>query len=157
MEHWLFKTEPSEFSLADLLAAPERTTRWEGVRNYQVRNYLRDRVRVGDPVFLYHSSCAEPGIVGLMEVVRAGYPDPSCLDPESPYYDPRSTPDRIRWQAVDVRLVARLDLPLPLWKLREVRALQGFALLRRGNRLSVLPVTPGEWQHLIALMTLTPL
>ncbi|MHB1543743.1 MAG: EVE domain-containing protein [Gammaproteobacteria bacterium] len=157
MAHWLFKTEPSEFSLTDLLAAPKQTTRWDGIRNYQARNYLRDRVRIGDSVFLYHSSCAEPGIVGLMEVVRAGYPDPSCLDPESPYYDSRCTPDHIRWHAVDVHLVARLNPPLPLWKIREEQALQGFQLLRRGNRLSIIPVTPEEWQHLIKRVTLVPL
>jgi predicted RNA-binding protein with PUA-like domain len=156
MAHWLFKTEPGEFSLADLLAAPGRTTCWGGVRNYQARNFLRDRVQLGDPVFLYHSSCAEPGIVGLMKVVRAGYPDPSCLDPESPYYDPRSSPGHIRWQAVDVRLEARVSPPLLLSKLREEPLLQGFQLLRPGNRLSIVPVTPEEWQHLIRLTNLIP-
>ncbi len=157
MAQWLFKTEPSEFSLEDLLAAPGRMTRWEGIRNYQARNYLRDAVRIGDPVFLYHSSCREPGIVGLMEVVRAGYPDPTCLDPESPYYDPRSTPERIRWYTVDVRLIARLSAPLPLRTLRQERALRGFQLLRRGNRLSIIPVTQTLWQHLMELTTLLPL
>lgn len=156
MGSWLFKTEPSEFGLADLLAAPDRTTRWEGVRNYQARNFLRDEVRIGDPVWLYHSSCAEPGIVGLMEVVRAGYPDPTSLDPSSPYYDPRSTPANMRWYAVDVRLVARPSPPLPLHQLRTEPALAGFALLRRGNRLSIVPVSPEEWRHLLSLTTLVP-
>ncbi len=157
MSYWLFKSEPREFGLDHLLALPGRMARWDGVRNYEARNLLRDQIQVGDQAFLYHSSCEQPGIVGLLEVVQAGYPDPTASDPESPYWDPRNLPGEPRWYAVDVRLTARLSPVLLLSRLRGDPELHEFRLLRRGNRLSILPVTPSEWTHLLAQTHLLPL
>jgi predicted RNA-binding protein with PUA-like domain len=152
MSYWLLKSEPQVFGLADLETAPERTTPWEGVRNYQARNFLRDRLRLGDEAFFYHSGTAHPGIVGIVEVVREGYPDATAFDPASPYHDPGSTPDRPRWYRVDVRLVRRLQREVTLAELkRHQDALGDFALLRRGNRLSVLPVTAAQWAFVLRL------
>ncbi len=156
MAHWLFKSEPREFGLDHLLALPGRVARWDGVRNYEARNLLRDHIQVGDTAFLYHSSCQQPGIVGLLEIVRAGYPDPTAVDPDSPYWDARSSRDQPRWYAVDVRLTARLNPALALSRLRADPALRDFRLLRRGNRLSVLPVSPSEWAHLVTQSRIIP-
>lgn len=152
VEYWLLKSEPAAFSLADLEAAPRRTTSWEGVRNYQARNFLRDGLRRGDQAFFYHSGAANPAIVGIVEVVREGYPDETAFDPASPYYDPISTPDHPRWYRVDVRLVRRLRRSVNLAELKRHReTLADFTLLRRGNRLSVLPVTAAQWAFVLAL------
>ena len=152
MGYWLLKSEPTVFGIADLEAAPGQTTPWEGVRNYQARNFLRDGVRLGDRAFFYHSGTASPGIVGIVEVARAGYPDETAFDPASPYHDPASTPDNPRWYRVDVRLVRRLRRAVALAELkRHQGALGDFALLRRGNRLSVLPVTPAQWAFVLGL------
>lgn len=152
MGYWLLKSEPSTFGFADLERAPEQTTPWEGVRNYQARNFLRDAMRRGDRAFFYHSGTANPAIVGIVEVVRAGYPDETALDPASPYHDPASAPDRPRWYRVDVRLVRPLRRLIALAELKRHReALADFALLRRGNRLSVLPVTAAQWVFVLAL------
>lgn len=151
MSHWLFKSEPSVFSFDDLLTAPKKTTAWEGVRNYQARNMLRDHIAVGDEVFYYHSNCDEPGIVGLAEVVRAGYPDPHAFDPESRYYDPKSDRATPRWFMVDVRAVRKLRRTITLTELKARDDLEGFALTRRGNRLSVLPVEDAHWTRILAL------
>ena len=145
MRYWLMKSEPDEFSIDDLVAAPDRATPWFGVRNYQARNFMRDDMRVGDRAFFYHSSCAEPGIAGIVEVSRSAYPDETQFDPKSPYYDPKSTREAPRWVHVDVRLVRKTKLvTLPM--LRETRGLENMVTLRRGNRLSITPVTPGEWK-----------
>lgn len=149
--HWLFKSEPSVFSFDDLLAAPKKTTAWEGVRNYQARNLLRDRIAVGDQLFYYHSNCDEPGIVGLAEVVRAGYPDPHAFDPKSRYYDPKSDKTAPRWFMVDVCAVRPLGRTITLAELKARDDLEGFALTRRGNRLSVLPVEANHWKTILAL------
>jgi predicted RNA-binding protein with PUA-like domain len=150
--YWLLKSEPTVFGFADLTSAPEQTTPWEGVRNYQARNFLRDGLRLGDQAFFYHSSTANPAIVGIVEVVREGYPDETAFDPASPYYDSTSTRERPRWYRVDVRLVRRLRRPVTLAELKRHRdALADFALLRRGNRLSVLPVTAAQWGFVLAL------
>lgn len=149
--YWLLKTEPQTFGLADLKRRPRRTEHWDGVRNYQARNFLRDRMQVGDQAFFYHSSCAAPGIVAIVEVVRAGYPDLTAWDPASPHYDPRSTPDRPVWYMVDVRLHRELAHPIPLAELKRQPALFGMPLLARGNRLSVMPVNPQEWQAILRL------
>ena len=152
MGYWLLKSEPTVFGLADLERAPEQTTSWEGVRNYQARNFLRDGMRRGDQAFFYHSSTANPAIVGVVEVVREGYPDESAFDPASPYYDPARPRDRPRWYRVDVRLVRCLRRPITLAELKRHReALADFALLRRGNRLSVLLVTAAQWAFVLAL------
>ena len=144
--HWLLKSEPSSFSFADLLAAPDRTTCWDGVRNHQARNFMRDDMAVGDLAFFYHSGAEPPAIAGIVEVVRAAYPDPAAFDPASPYHDPKSTPDAPTWLMVDVRaLHSYLDAPITLPELRETPGLDGLELLRRGSRLSVQPVSAEHW------------
>lgn len=153
MRHWLLKTEPSTFGIDDLEAAPRRTTSWEGVRNYQARNMLRDDFKAGDLGFLYHSSCPEPGIAGIVEVVRAGYPDPSAWNRKSSYYDAKSLQNKPLWYTVDVRLKQRWPVVLPLATLREHAdgKLNGMLLLRRGNRLSVMPVDAAHWKFILSL------
>ncbi len=154
MNYWLLKSEPTTFGIADLEAAPDQTTPWEGVRNYQARNFLRDGLRLGDRAFFYHSGTTHPAIVGIVEVARAGYPDETAFDPESPYHDPASTPEHPRWYRVDARLVRRLRREITLTELKRHRNILGdFALLRRGNRLSVLPVTAAQWVFMLALET----
>jgi predicted RNA-binding protein with PUA-like domain len=145
MRHWLMKSEPDEFSIDDLVRAPRQETAWFGVRNYQARNYMRDEMKVGDRAFFYHSSCPEPGIAGIVEVASAAHPDATQFDPKSPYHDAKSTPASPRWVSVEVRLVARTRL-VPLAALRALPSLAGMAILRRGNRLSITPVTPAEWK-----------
>lgn len=144
-KHWLFKTEPAMFSIQDLRKARGQTTRWDGVRNYQARNLLRDEVRVGDGVLFYHSSTQPPAIVGIAEVVREGYPDPTAWDPHAAYFDPKSQPDAPTWYSVDVRFVEEFPVALPLPELRKSAALQDMVLLRKGMRLSIQPVTAREW------------
>ncbi len=157
MSYWLLKSEPQAFGVTDLENAPDQTTPWEGVRNYQARNFLRDDMRLGDQAFFYHSGTANPAIVGIVEVVRAGYPDETAFDPASPYHDSGSTPDRPRWYRVDVRLVRRLRRSITLAELkRQQEALGDFPLLRRGNRLSVLPVTAAQWAFVLALEVRPP-
>ena len=151
MACWLMKSEPDVFSIDTLKAGPRRTTGWDGVRNYQARNMMRDQMRKGDQVFFYHSNCEVPGIVGIAEVVREGYPDPTAFDAEDPHYDARSDPDAPRWFQVDVRFVRKLKRVIPLAELREDAALAGFALVRRGNRLSVMPVSDAHWAHILSL------
>jgi predicted RNA-binding protein with PUA-like domain len=153
MKHWLLKSEPDTFSIDDLARAPRRTTGWEGVRNYQARNLLRDDFSKGDVAFFYHSSCAEPGIAGIVEVVRTGYPDPTQFDARSDYYDAAATRDAPRWYCVDVRLARRVEPVISLSELRSHAsgALRDMLLLKRGNRLSVTPVSAAEWRFITAL------
>ncbi|BBD80905.1 EVE domain-containing protein [Aerosticca soli] len=148
MKYWLMKSEPTAFSIDDL--ARRGTEPWDGVRNYQARNYLR-QMRVGDQAFFYHSNCAEPAIVGLVEVVTEAYPDPSQFDPDSPYFDPKSSREAPRWSLVEVRFERKLARPITLRELKADPALAGLALLQRGHRLSVMPVTPAQWRHILAL------
>ncbi len=151
MKHWLLKSEPDVFSIGDLALRPGRMEHWDGVRNYQARNYLRDGMRRGDLAFFYHSSCAVPGIAGIIEIVREGYPDNTALDPASPCHDPASTPDSPRWYMVDVRLRRAFKRIISLPELKACPALAGMPLLGRGNRLSVMPVTPEQWSAILAL------
>ncbi len=144
------KIEPSDLSIDDLAALPKKTVPWYGVRNYQARNFMRDNMRVGDLVWYYHSSCAEPGIAGLAKVASKPYPDATQFDAESKYYDPKSTPEAPRWVQVDVQLVEKWDL-IPLSWLREQAALADLRLLARGNRLSILPVDAAHWDFVQAL------
>ena len=141
------KSEPGECSIDDALAAPGATVPWTGVRNYQARNLMRDAMRAGDGVLFYHSSCAVPGIAGIAEVASAAYPDPTQFDPASPYFDPKSPPDAPRWLLVDVRALRRTRL-LPITELRADRRLADLVILRRGNRLSITPVTAAHWRHI---------
>ena len=151
MNYWLMKSEPDVFGIDHLRKKPKQTEHWDGVRNYQARNMLRDQMRVGDRVFFYHSSCDEPGIVGIAKVVRAGYPDHTAFDPESKYYDPKSDPDQPRWYMVDVKFERKLKRTITLNELKEHTELADMALLRRGNRLSIMPVTPDQWQFILNL------
>ena len=153
MNHWLLKTEPSVFSIDDLEATPRKTTGWEGVRNFQARNMLRDEMRKGDLAFLYHSSCPEPGVAGIVEIVRAGYPDPSAWNPRSEYHDAKSPENKPLWYTVDVKLVRRMKHFIPLASLREHASgeLDGLLLLRKGNRLSVTPVDAAHWKFILTL------
>jgi len=145
MRHWLMKSEPGEFSIDDLLAAPGRRTAWSGVRNYQARNFMRDDMRAGDGVLFYHSSCAEPGVAGIAQVATNAYPDESQFDRKSPYYDPKATRAAPRWFNVDVRGVKKTRL-VPLAELRAQRSLAKMWLLRPGSRLSITPVSAAEWR-----------
>jgi predicted RNA-binding protein with PUA-like domain len=145
MRFWLMKSEPDEFSIDDLAKAPKQTTPWFGVRNYQARNFMRDDMRVGDRAFFYHSSCPEPGIAGIVEITKPAYPDATQFDPKSAYYDPKSARDAPRWLNVDVKLERKTRLvTVPM--LRETAGLEDMVTLRRGNRLSITPVTPAEWK-----------
>jgi predicted RNA-binding protein with PUA-like domain len=145
MRYWLMKSEPDEFSIDDLAKAPKQTTPWFGVRNYQARNFMRDEMRVGDRAFFYHSSCPEPGIAGIVEISRLAYPDATQFDPKSEYYDPKSTRVAPRWVNVDVKLVRKTRL-VGVPELRATRGLEDMVTLRRGNRLSITPVTVAEWK-----------
>lgn len=151
MNYWLMKSEPDSYSIDHLAKKPKQTDRWEGVRNFQVRNMLRDQIKPGDLAFFYHSSCKIPGIAGVMEVVSAGYPDPTALNPESHYYDPKSTADAPRWFMVDVRLLKKFPQVIPLTELRQHPQLSGMLLLKKGSRLSITPVTPQQWQFIASL------
>ena len=151
MKHWLLKTEPGTFSIQDLAAAPGQTTGWDGVRNYQARNFLRDDMAMGDAVLLYHSNAEPSAVVGTGRVVRAGYPDPSAFDPKDVHYDPKSDPTRPVWYAVDVCLERIFPEPLPLDRLRAVPALKDMELLRKGSRLSVQPVRKAEFDAVLKL------
>ena len=147
--YWLMKSEPSEASIDDLAAAPRQTLPWTGVRNYQARNYMRDEMQLGDGVLFYHSSCPEPGVAGIAEVASAAYPDATQFDPSSPYFDAKSARDAPRWSHVDVKLVRKTRL-LPLAEMRAAPSLASMLVLKRGNRLSITPVTPAEWRAVLA-------
>lgn len=155
MSYWLIKTDPDSFSMDDLARAPRKTTAWDGVRNFQARNMLRDDMRKGDQAFFYHSNCAEPGIVGTVTVTRGGYVDVTAFDPQDHHYDPRSTPERPLWYCVDITLSRRFPQPVTLVRLHQESALRDLMILRRGNRLSVTPVTPRHWQYINKLVTVT--
>lgn len=149
MAKWLVKTEPSECSIDDIAQAANQTIPWDGVRNYQARNFLM-QMDEGDEVFIYHSSCKHIGIAGIARVARSAYPDPAQFDPESPYYDEKSTRDKPRWQAVDMAYVRKLERLIPLDEIKSMPGLEGLPLTRRGNRLSVMPVTDEQWHIILA-------
>ena len=153
MRYWLMKTEPSTFSVEDLERAKRQTTGWDGVRNYQARNMLRDDMKKGDQAFLYYSSTDVPGIVAIMKIVKDGYPDPTAFDRKHDHYDPDSDPANPRWFMVDVQLERRLERVITLEELRKhaTKELKNMVLLRRGNRLSITPVEPAEWKFILSL------
>lgn len=151
MSYWLMKSEPDVFGIDDLYKMPKRTEHWDGVRNYQARNMMRDDMKKGDQVFFYHSNTKVPGIVGIAEVVREGYPDFTSWDPNSKYYDPKSSEDNPRWFMVDIRFVRKFAEVISLDELKAHAALADMPLLRRGNRLSVLPVGAKEWNYILKL------
>lgn len=144
--YWLVKSEPDVFSFDDLLAKPKRTTQWDGVRNYQARNTMRDDMKQGDLVLFYHSSADPTEIAGVAEVVREGYPDSSALDPDDAHFDPKSKPESPTWYMVDLKAVEKLARPISLAELRGVKGLETMTLLQKGSRLSVQPVTEREWE-----------
>jgi predicted RNA-binding protein with PUA-like domain len=149
MKHWLMKTEPEAFSIDDLQR--KGVEAWDGVRNYQARNFMRDVMRPGDKVFFYHSNCAAPGIVGVAEVASEAYPDPSQFEKKSRYFDPGSSREDPRWMLVDVKFVRKLKRTITLDELRNHETLEDMQLLRKGNRLSVMPVAAGEWRYILTL------
>lgn len=149
MQYWLMKSEPDVFGIDDLQRVGIEP--WDGVRNYQARNMLRDQMQLGDLVFFYHSNCELPGITGLAEIARQGYPDDTAFNPEAKYFDPKSDPQNPRWYRVDVKFVRKLQRTLSLQELREHPALQNMPLVRKGNRLSVMPVTEQEWHDILTL------
>ena len=153
MRYWLMKSEPEEVSIDDLAAAPRKTVPWFGVRNYQARNFMRDDMRVGDLAFFYHSSCPQPGIAGICRVAKRAYPDATQFDPASPYFDAASKRDDPRWQNVEVRFVKKSRL-VGLEELRNQSALADMVILRRGNRLSITPVTSAEWECITGLLAM---
>jgi predicted RNA-binding protein with PUA-like domain len=151
MNYWLFKTEPQECSIDDFALAPQTPIVWEGVRNYQARNFLRDEVALGDQIFIYHSSCKDIGIAGIASVVKAAYPDPSQFDSKSAYYDSQSSIDKPRWFAVDLQFICKLPQLIRLDNLKNIATLIELPLVRKGNRLSVMPVTGAQWLAIMAL------
>jgi predicted RNA-binding protein with PUA-like domain len=151
MNYWLMKSEPDTFGIDHLMRRPKQTEPWDGVRNYQARNMMRDDMRVGDKVFFYHSNCAEPGIVGVAQVVKAGYPDVTALDPESKYYDPKASSDNPRWFRVDVKFEKKFEKTISLSVLKQYPQLEGMAVLARGSRLSITPVTEAQWKFIQTL------
>lgn len=151
MKHWLMKSEPNTFSIDDLQQRPGQTEPWDGVRNYQARNMMRDGMKLGDPVFFYHSNCETPGIVGIARISREAYPDPTAFDPDNKHFDPASSADKPRWLMVDVQFVRKLKRTITLAELKDRPELDGLALVRRGNRLSIMPVEAAMWDFILAL------
>ncbi len=149
--YWLVKSEPDEFSIDDLQAQPDQTEHWDGVRNHQARNFMRDDMKVGDQVFFYHSNTKIPGIVGIAEVCREGYTDHTAFDPDDKHYDPKSDPDKPRWIMVDVKYVRHMTHTISLTELKDSAALEGCPLTRRGNRLSVMPIEPAHWTTILEM------
>jgi predicted RNA-binding protein with PUA-like domain len=154
MNYWLMKSEPDVFGIDHLAKAKNQTSAWDGVRNFQARNYLKNDMKVGDLAFFYHSSCEVPGIAGVMKVVREGYPDKTAFDPKNDHYDAQSNPDKPRWYVVDVKLEKKFDRIVSLEELRSHASgkLKDMIVLKRGNRLSITPVTKGEWDFITSLV-----
>lgn len=151
MNYWLMKSEPDVFGIEHLKKMPKKTEHWDGVRNYQARNMMRDQMKTGDLVFFYHSNCTEPGIVGIMKVVREGYPDFTAFDPEQKYHDPKSDPDNPRWYMVDVRYQRKTKRVITLAELKQYEELEDCPLVRKGNRLSIMPISAAQWDFILEL------
>ncbi|MGV8834572.1 EVE domain-containing protein [Cellvibrio sp.] len=149
--YWLFKAEPHIYGIDHLAAAPDKTGRWDGIRNYQARNFLRDQVALNDEIFIYHSSCKNVGIVGTAKVVKTAYPDPTQFNPESDYYDPKSTPENPRWVSVDIKLIKIFPRLIPLAEIKAQPQLENMVLVKQ-SRLSTQPVTVEEWKIINSLL-----
>ncbi|HEY0529690.1 MAG TPA: EVE domain-containing protein [Gemmatimonadaceae bacterium] len=149
--YWLLKSDPESFSFEDLWSLPDRTTHWDGVRNFQARNFLRDEMKKGDLAFFYHSGGDDPGVVGIVEVVREGYPDHTAFDPKDSHFDPKSKKDSPTWSMIDIHAVERFPRPVSLAEMRTKPELEGLPLLQKGNRLSVQKVGSTEWNAVVAL------
>ncbi|SIR06168.1 Predicted RNA-binding protein, contains PUA-like domain [Shewanella morhuae] len=152
MNYWLMKSEPDEFSIDDLMACPNQTEAWHGIRNYQARNFMRDMMQIGDQAFFYHSSCKVPGIVGIAEVVTRAYPDRSAFNPNSKYFDPKSDPAQPRWVSIDIRFVEKFNDIIPLSLIKSLPQLADMYLVSKGSRLSIQPVTAEQW-HAVLMLT----
>lgn len=151
MQYWLMKTEPTEFSIDDLERRPNQTEHWDGVRNYQARNMIRDQMKAGDQVLIYHSNCDQPGVTGIAAIAREAYPDPTAFIDGHKHFDPKSQPEAPRWFMVDVRFVRKLKRTISLAELKAHAELADLALVRKGNRLSVMPVDATQWQYILDL------
>lgn len=151
MNYWLFKSEPETFSIDDLHSRPKQTEHWDGVRNYQARNFLRDKIQVGDQAFFYHSSCSIPGIVGIVKIVKASYPDYTAWDPKSKYFDPASTSEKPRWFMVDIQFIKKFNHLVSLNEIKQHPILKKMIVAQKGSRLSITPVTPEEWKIILQL------
>lgn len=151
MNYWLMKSEPDVYSIDDLEKKHPQSALWDGVRNYQVRNMMRDQMQPGDQAFFYHSNCKPPGIVGIMEITSKGYPDVTAIDPKHRYFDPKSDPQNPRWYGVDVRFIRKLKRMLSLEELKQSPALIDLPIIKRGNRLSIIPLSQEDWQHILNL------
>ena len=149
MQYWLMKSEPETYSIDDLKLF--KTDHWDGIRNYQVRNFFRDQMKVGDKAFFYHSNCKEPGIVGLMEIASKAYPDHTAFDSKEKYFDAKSDPDNPRWLMLDVKYIRHTKRNITLSELREHESIKDMRLLQKGNRLSVIPMTKNEWNYILGL------
>lgn len=150
-KYWLFKSEPGSYSFSDLLAEEDQTAEWDGVRNYQARNFMRDQMKVGDGVFFYHSSSGEPAVVGTAQVAKESHPDEAAWDPKDKHYDPKSTPDKPVWFLVDIKAESQFARQVTLKEIKENPRLQDMMLVRRGMRLSIQPVTQQEWDEIVSL------
>ncbi|KFZ36713.1 hypothetical protein HR45_14745 [Shewanella mangrovi] len=151
MRYWLFKSEPDEYSIEDLQQSAQQGTCWFGIRNYQARNFLRDELQQGDQLFFYHSSCKQPAIVGTASIISHSYPDPTAYDPQSSYFDIKSTPEQPRWFATDIQWRSTFHQPVTLAAMKQHPALNGMFLIKKGNRLSIQPVSEAEWRLINAL------
>jgi predicted RNA-binding protein with PUA-like domain len=152
MNYWLIKSEPDAFSIDDLKSAPGRKDHWDGIRNYQARNFMRDDMEKGDMVLFYHSNCKEPGVVGIAEIVSGAYPDHTAFDANEKYFDPKSDPENPRWLMVDIRFVRKTRRLISLSELKtHADQLENFALVRRGNRLSIMPASREHWDFILSL------
>jgi predicted RNA-binding protein with PUA-like domain len=151
MNYWLMKSEPDAFSIDDLAGRPEQSEPWDGVRNYQARNMMRDDMKIGDQVFFYHSNCSLPGIVGIAEVVKESQADFTAFDPDDKHFDPKSNPDKPTWFMVEVKFVRKLPRTISLQELKQKTELADLALVRRGNRLSIMPVNQQQWDFILGL------
>lgn len=151
MQYWLMKSEPEEFSIDDLKERPKKTEPWDGVRNYQARNFMRDDMKVGDQVLFYHSNCSEPGVVGIARVASKPYPDFTAFDRKDKHYDPKSKKDDPTWYLVDVRYVRKFRRTVSLTEIKAEKKLKDMRLVQRGNRLSIMPVTKKEWDTILTM------
>lgn len=151
MNYWIMKSEPNVFAIQHLAQKPNKTDHWEGVRNYQARNYIRDQMKKGDLAFFYHSNCEVPAIVGIIEIVNNAYPDFSALDQNSPYFDPKASPQNPRWFMVDIKLKEIFTNVVSLTAMKQETLLKDMQLLKKGNRLSILPINHQSWDHILSM------
>jgi len=156
VNYWLLKSEPETYSIDDLAAQKGKRDHWDGIRNYQARNFIRDDMKKGDLAFFYHSNCDVPAVVGIVEIVKAAYPDPTAFNPDEKYYDPKSDPDNPRWLMVDVKYKKKLKNPVSLAQLKQTSSLSDMRLVQKGNRLSIMPVAKKHWDTIVKMSERKP-